>query len=225
MTLNLPWMTMNCYKPEKLCLLCSYRTIVELKQFGKTKSGILNTRTFQRTNHGLACTKCHQYICIDCINLVVPLMAKDKHLFVNTQFVDALEDVSGKQPSRIKTPQGFIGHCCLLKDVIVPTNQFVSKNVSSLSSIPKHSTLSGSIYFPEFDLFIDSPFDCMDIHAVGAEYNMINSPVKKRKKTKFGSQEIRKGRISSCKMARCCSTPFCPRTFFRISISEWSYPK
>ena len=110
---------MNSYKSDKLCLLCSYRTI-EWKQYGKTKDGILNTRTFQKTNHGLTCTKCHQFICIECINVVVPVMIKDKSKFVNTEFIDTLEQVSGKKYSCVNTPPGFVGHCCLIKGLIHP---------------------------------------------------------------------------------------------------------
>ena len=179
---------MNSYKSDKLCLLCSYRTI-EWKQYGKTKDGILNTRTFQDTNHGLTCTKCNQFICIECINLVLPVMIKDKSKFVNTQFVDTLEQVSGMKYSSVNTPPGFVGHCCLIKDS-VPKFVPPSQNVSKL----KHpdSPLSGCIHFPEFALFIDSPFDCMDIHAVGAEYDMINVVSNKRKNNISGGNKFEK---------------------------------
>ncbi len=46
-------------------------------------------------------------------------------------------------------------------------------------SVPR---LSGTIHFPEFDLFIDSPMDCMDIHAVGAESNYVVKNKLKRNK-------------------------------------------
>ena len=186
MTLE-PLERMNCYKPTKLCLLCSYRTI-ELKQFGKIKKGILNTRTYQQTDHGLSCSKCKSFVCIDCIKLVVPVMSRDKSNFLDLSYLQCIENMCTLKPSQITSPPDFIGHCCLV-DHNIDASSSLSEAKNSHINQPSNSRspeklISGCIFFPEYDLFIDSPFDCMDIHAVGAEYNTTRSLVKKRKREK-----------------------------------------
>ena len=178
---------MNCYKPSKLCLLCSYRTI-ELKQFGKIKKGILNTRTYQQTDHGLTCSKCKSFVCIDCIKLVAPVMSRDKSNFLDVNYLQCLENICSVKPSQITSPPDFIGHCCIVDHNIEVFSSHSESNNSRINkssySRPPERLISGCIFFPEYDLFIDSPFDCMDIHAVGAEYNTTRSLVKKQKREK-----------------------------------------
>ncbi|OEU15961.1 hypothetical protein FRACYDRAFT_240658 [Fragilariopsis cylindrus CCMP1102] len=169
---------MNCYKPKKLCLLCSYRSI-EKKQFGMIRNGIPNTKTFQQTDIGLTCKKCNSFTCIDCINLVVPVMCHDKHKFESTVFFDHLEQASSAQQSTLLDSHSeFIGHCCLINKSFRLETDPVHPNQHRCDQSRERSIdsrLSGCIFIPEFLLFIDSPIDCMDIHTVGGEYEMKES--------------------------------------------------
>ena len=169
---------MNCYKPKKLCLLCSYRSIGK-KQFGMIRNGIPNTKTSQQTDIGLTCMKCNSFTCIDCINLVVPVMRHDKHKFESTVFFDHLEQASSAQQSTLLDSHSeFIGHCCLIDKSFRLETDPVHPNQHRCDRSRERSIdsqLSGCIFFPEFLLFIDSPIDCMDIHTVGGEYEMKES--------------------------------------------------
>ena len=162
---------MVLFNAERLCLLCSYRSI-EFKQFGKIRDGETNAKTHQKTNTGLICTKCNGFVCLDCIKVLVPTMLKDSKHFISTSLLDSYIEAIALLPNKIVSPSAFIGHCCN-----------IDTDTSPASTLPKqdddlqrknHSNvgrLSGCIFFPEFDIFIDSPMDCMDIHAVGAEYD------------------------------------------------------
>jgi hypothetical protein len=72
-------------------------------------------KTFQQTDIGLTCMKCNLFTCIDCINLVVPVMRHDKHNFESTVYFDHLEQVpSAQQSTLLDSHSEFIGHCCLI---------------------------------------------------------------------------------------------------------------
>ena len=124
-------------------------------------------------------------------------MKKDVRNFVDSQYFDTLVSVSLLNPKQLRTPANFIGHCCLIEKNIPPSFQDhdldAPATIHSPSSSNLPATLSGCIYFPEFDLFIDSPFDAMDIHAVGAEHNMVPSsysPSKRRKTTRARTKKM-----------------------------------
>ena len=127
-------------------------------------------------------------------------MTKDKSMYLNTDFIDSLERFISVKAQQ-KGGSDFIGHCCLLKEQIpssppspselsnasikLPSDNQDPQTSAATSPCYDHDIappLSGCIFFPEFDLFIDSPFDSMDIHAVGAKYNVERIKLKKRKK-------------------------------------------
>lgn len=176
---------MSSFKAECLCLLCSYRSI-EFKQYGNLRKGIPNTRTYQATNAGLKCSKCQGFVCIDCIRILIPLISKDKQHHCSNDLLDAFVTVSNMSNECINTPIGFIGHCCTLDPQLLPTKPSPCSLISNVAPSEERNsklnvaTLSGCIFFPQFDLFVDSPFSCMDIHAVGAECTVHRKSVMKR---------------------------------------------
>ena len=219
---------MSLFKAEKLCMLCSYRSI-ELKQFGKVdKEGVIrNCKTHQKTNSGLECSKCRLFVCIRCIEMIYPAMLSDSKHYISQDLFKHYQTAATMPFETFQTPPDFIGHCCLLSDngapvpseVSIPSvassiksrthadnlcssTSFLSANPSRSSSQdtyrkkvdssvpPSVGRLSGCIFFPEFDLFIDSPLDCMDIHAVGPEYKYEN--VKVSNKRKLNTARVRK---------------------------------
>lgn len=183
---------MNRFVADRLCLLCSYRTI-EDQQFGNVRDGISNTRTYQATNAGLVCTICNGFVCIDCIRLLVPVISKESRKHSNTDILDMYKAAIDMHPGSIKTPPGYIGHCCSI-DKPAQSSQDIINHPHETKEI--HSTnesrLSGCIFYPEFCLFIDSPINCIDIHAVGAECNVTRTISKKRKHSRKGVSQIKK---------------------------------
>ena len=167
---------MSLFKPERLCLLCSYRSI-ELKQYGKVRKGTSNSKTFQATNHGLICSNCNAFVCIDCIRLLIPTMKKDRAKFCNDSLLKAFIHADNTKKFPIKSPSNFVGHCCIIDDTKSPASS--DSLIDSVSSSDP-SKLSGCIFFPDFNLFVDSPISCMDIHAVGAETSVRWKKSKKR---------------------------------------------
>ena len=197
------------FTATRLCHLCSYRSI-ELKQFGTTRKGLLNTRTFQATNSGLTCTSCNAFVCLDCVKLLTPLIENDAKDHVDSYLLDSFHHALRSKGKTNCSPKNYIGHCCALsrprhdnvtpssapskkvttKCFSVPSTIAPSKSTpaSSKTAAPPESPpitprLSGCIHFPEFDLFVDSPMDCMDIHAVGAESKFIVKNKLKRNKS------------------------------------------
>ena len=187
---------MRNFIAERLCHLCSFRSI-ELKQFGKTRDGIRNSRTYQASNSGLTCTSCNGFVCIDCIKLLTPKMEVDAKHHLDLSILEAFRfAIRAKSPSQ-RSPPNYIGHCCILARPTTPkkaTSSSRSSDLDSCSIMPARLTttlnfttrprLSGCIHFPEFGVFIDSPIDCMDIHAVGAESRFVQK--NKRKRNKLG---------------------------------------
>ena len=57
------------------CLCCHYNTI-EQKQFNKR-----NNKSFQITNNGLICNKCHCLTCNECLKKFYSLMKQHKNNF------------------------------------------------------------------------------------------------------------------------------------------------
>ena len=198
---------MVLFKADRLCLLCSYRTI-EWNQFGKVnKHGEINAKTHQKTNNGLTCTRCKSFVCIRCIEKIVPFMSSDSHLFLSTDLLNHYKKAVSMPVNSLSTIENYIGHCCIIgTDTSSSASDSMkedprSSNNESVSPSCHHPTkysvsnsvgrLSGCIFFPEFHLFIDSPFDCMDIHAVGPEY-IHKANVSKRTATGVPSTERNK---------------------------------
>ena len=175
---------MSLFKAKSLCDLCSYRSI-ELKQFGNVQNGVTNCQTHQVTNLGLTCTKCNHFVCINCIKVITPKMVKDSKHFAHQGIFNAFtEAISTASATECKTPPNYIGHCCSIarpsRDAIVEGDLNLSVDEHPTTDCNNNTApLSGCIFFPEFGIFIDSPFDCMDIHAVGAESNYVSN-MKKR---------------------------------------------
>ena len=199
MSLN-PKINMNCSKFNRLCKLCSYRSI-ENKQYGKIRNGESNTKTFQTTDNGLICSSCNGLTCSVCMKLLIPFLQKNKDKHANNDLLHAYMNAVEMLPSPILTPAGFIGHCCNIDDynVNVPTN-VIHKNATVTDSMKSPSVvhdgrLSGCIYFPEFQLFVDSPLDCTDIHALGAEKEVTAGLVPIFKKGKFRKNDGLRSRI------------------------------
>jgi len=190
MTLNTEIDMVVPTKFNRLCKLCSYRSI-EKKQYGKVnKKGVINSKTFQSTDNGLVCSQCNGLTCPDCMKLLIPVLKKDAHKHVNTDILDAYVSAVRMLPSAIMSPPNYVGHCCNIKSNVAETASANSLeevlprssriNPKSLSS--SDARLSGCIYFPEFDLFIDSPVQCTDIHAVGAESHAAKIKITKKRK-------------------------------------------
>ena len=177
---------MSLFKAKKLCHLCSYRSI-EFKQFAEVKKGVSNTRTFQKSNIGLTCTKCNGFVCIDCMQLLVPVMSRDAKHYCNHDLLDAFKEAISPFSKIIKTPVDYIGHCCTIsRPSRLPASAEGDEVIHKMpfSNCPDLTPrLSGCIFFPEFDIFIDSPMNCMDIHAVGAE---VKNVVRKAKRKRSG---------------------------------------
>lgn len=59
--------------------------------------------------------------------------------------------------------------------------QIVEPSMSKSTQKRPSPALSGSIFYPEFNIFIDSPFQCVDVHALGEEcsdeYNCLKRKV------------------------------------------------
>ena len=187
--------SMGDFIAERLCHLCSFRSI-ELKQFGKTRKGIRNSRTYQATNRGLTCSSCNGFVCLDCIKLLVPKMKADARHHLDSSILDAFQFATNANPRAPElTPPNYIGHCCIISRPIIqesmksntcPQSDF-SCEPALLPPSPNFTTirpsLSGCIHFPEFGIFIDSPMDCMDIHAVGAESHYVTKNKLKRNRS------------------------------------------
>ena len=58
--------------------------------------------------------------------------------------------------------------------------QSTDHSSSSKSSKRTSAALSGCIFYPEFNIFIDSPFDCVDVHALGEECSYKHNCLKRR---------------------------------------------
>ncbi len=194
---------MALFKADRLCLLCSYRSI-EWKQFGKVnKAGEINAKTHQKTNSGLICSKCDKFVCIRCIKMILPAMSSDSHQFLSTDLLDHYQSALSMPIRSVSTLGNYIGHCCSIGiDSTPPVSSDAISNIiqsdnhpsstyqncpSAMSTPPEITTnteikvgrLSGCIFFPEFELFIDSPLDCMDIHAVGPEHRYESNRLKR----------------------------------------------
>lgn len=186
---------MSEFIAERLCHLCSFRSI-ELKQFGKLRKGIRNSRTYQATNRGLLCSSCNGFVCLDCIKLLMPLMESDANHHLDSSILQAFQFATNAKPRAQVTPSNYIGHCCIISRPII------DESIESTHDSPSHSEasckhrlplsptfittrprLSGCIHFPEFGIFIDSPMDCMDIHAVGAESHFVRNNKSKRNRS------------------------------------------
>ena len=205
---------MSLFRAERLCMLCSYRSI-EWNQFGKIRrDGTVNAQMHQKTNTGLICTKCNGFVCIGCIKNILPFMSSHAKNFVSQDLYDHYKTAAIMPLKNFHTPDSYIGHCCVVGIVPPPISSppctssnpeldSSSPNVPSTSTVPSTlgdqshhhlkdvdttlsngaelsddalnssegvGRLSGCIFFPEFEIFIDSPLDCMDIHAVGPEH-------------------------------------------------------
>jgi len=204
---------MSLFRAERLCMLCSYRSI-EWNQFGKVRrDGTVNAQTHQKTNTGLTCTKCNGFVCIGCIKKILPYMSSHAKHFVSQDLYGHYQTAAAMPLDNFHTPDCYIGHCCIVGTVppsisspppstsstnnpkrdsssppvpstntsTVPSKDAVdSTSISSkkgadlsddcLNFSESVGRLSGCIFFPEFEMFIDSPLDCMDIHAVGPEH-------------------------------------------------------
>ena len=193
---------MSSLKAPSLCLLCSCRSI-ELKQFGKSRKGVMNTKSFQKTHVGMKCSKCNGFVCVDCLTVLVPIITKDVNHFASSSLLRRLEEALFSITSTGVTHRGHIGHCCDVylqheeKNIMTST---VEKTKTHLKTVMKCSSssvvenslpptpcstelvgrLSGCVFFPEFDIFIDSPLECMDIHAVGAEVTISSNRPKRK---------------------------------------------
>ena len=211
MTLNTKIDMVVPTKFNRLCKLCSYRSI-EKKQYGKvSKKGVVNSKTFQSTDNGLVCSQCNGLTCQECMKLLIPVLKKDAHKHVNTHILDAYVSAVRMLPSDIVSPPNYVGHCCNIKSNVAETASANSLeevlprsssiiNPTSLSS--SDARLSGCIYFPEFDLFIDSPVRCTDIHAVGAESHAAEIKVTKKRKRTINTKKTHNLKSSSLLRAR-----------------------
>ncbi len=184
---------MSLFKAPPLCLLCSCRSI-ELKQFGRSRKGVENNKSFQKTDVGMRCSKCTGFVCVDCLTLLVPIIAKDANHFVSTSLLTRWKDALSLIKLSGKTHSEHIGHCCDVHFHCDDTNTSASsssclspdghtaseKMIQPMQSSIDVGRLSGCIFFPEFDLFIDSPLECMDIHALGAEYTKSSNRLKRK---------------------------------------------
>ncbi len=166
---------------SRLCLLCSVRSI-EVNQFGKEIKGVKNIKSFQKTNVGLNCSKCKGLVCVDCMSQLVPVMKKDSKHFISQSLLNGFNKALHSMSNNNIPLSDHIGHCCVISSPTLPKR-------SVLPSSPKVGRLSGCIFFPEFDIFIDSPLECMDIHALGEETS-VSSQCLKRKQS--GSDTVKK---------------------------------
>jgi hypothetical protein len=57
-------------------------------------------------------------------------------------------------------PDDFVGHCCELSE------KRCKLGVDNTSPI-KATRFDGHLYLPQFSILIDSPMDCVDLHALG----------------------------------------------------------
>ena len=104
---------MSLFNAERLCMLCSYRSI-ELKQFGKVRKGVINAKTHQKTNTGLICTKCNGFVCVRCIEKIVPFMSSNCKHFISQDLYEHYKTAATMPLKTFCTPVDYIGHCCIV---------------------------------------------------------------------------------------------------------------
>ena len=166
----------DLFPADRLCMLCSYRSI-EYNRFGIVQNGEINAKTHQTTNSGLICTKCNGFVCRKCIASLHPVMMKDSKHFLSTTLVEHYSNLlSVPEGTSAISPLNYIGHCC----IVGCGQQVLECDADTPASLSGETArLSGCVYFPEFDLFIDSTFDNVDVHILGAEYS--SSPLSKKR--------------------------------------------
>ena len=133
-------------KKPKNCIFCSSKSIEQ-------SSKLSGPKKYPHANQGLTCGKCFRFSCLPCLKLLIHIIPKELHDDWALKVLRFIQ--SGEE-------QGFVGSCC----------QFIDKNKKSTDIVRQGDELAGTsfagcLFFPEFKLLIDSPFDCVDIHGVG----------------------------------------------------------
>lgn len=142
----------NRISDKKICLFCSWKTI----ESARVNAGCIPS-DFATGKNGLICSCCQSYSCDTCL----------------TEITNAIHDKEADQWTRQVTtylkngekPRHFKGHCCEYK--------MQKKLLSSADEDNANCEmyLDGYLHLPEYDLLIDSPFHCVDVHGLGACYD------------------------------------------------------
>lgn len=131
--------------------MCCLRHVSSVERNTVRKLGIRNIPRYECHPAGIDCTRCGMSACIECLTELVdqlpPSHAADKWCKDINEYWE-----SGTYPKE------FVGHCCELSD----ERQKVLQEPP-----PQRTRYDGHLYLPEFSLFIDSPFDCVDVHGFG----------------------------------------------------------
>ena len=160
------------------CLFCSPNS-VERKQQQSIKpiQPLQEAATTKPTPQFLTCSRCGCKACFRCVSEIVDLCKKkgiqeDKWLRTAAQFVDS------KMTEAAST---FIGSCCehrltrnLMKEAGVQRQNLQQqiKLAADRVSASDQKLLDGCLFFPQYNLFIDSPNNntsFLDIHGLGRE--------------------------------------------------------
>ena len=176
-----------CIKGKGFCVGCSFRTI-EKKQFNVAT----NSKCFQWTLRTLQSSRCSRELCYDCVTELLKNLQPKQHLFHEdcNNFIQGLHTYHNSKGT--VTPQGFIGHCCLI-DVHYPSKkeraQVDQDKVGTLFFQQKHLPtalihewfeeehvmaenvphLGGCMCLPEYKLLLPSNESSMDILGLGRE--------------------------------------------------------
>ena len=126
---------------------------------------ITNIKDFLKTNIGLECIQCGQFICKDCITKI-----KEKLKTIgddaDPKFKQFVRNIMKFESSSKDLEEEYVGHCCIIKNSKIVNNnscrtkRTVEENTNQLS-------FGGAFCIPEFDLMIQSSDECMDVFGIG----------------------------------------------------------
>ena len=140
---------------------------------------------FHSNKNGLICCSCGSLICNDCVKQLYPAVeAKLSSIHKScAPYIKALKHAYSKSEEKdYRQVPNFIGNCCFIKnlrskEMLLEKSRW--ENLESIEVKPKkrktietpsmYNTMGGHMCLPEFDVIVETDFDCMDVIGLGGE--------------------------------------------------------
>ena len=122
-----------------------------------------------RQKKGIHCHWCQKFLCDKCIMGVWPQIKAKQHLLHSDTdpFCCGLEKYYESKGETV--PLDFVCHCCMIS---VHRDKACAEEESMIPPSIQ-GLIGGSLGYPEYEVMIGATTKCMDLHALGAEKDML----------------------------------------------------